>query len=212
MFYRRRALLGLSKLPAAFQAVEYIQSSGTQYIITDISCSNAKGIYIDWVSPQISTEEILVGCRDSGGNRYFIGYYNGTFTRLYYGWNSLIPSNNERPIITANTRTVATLNYLNSRKITMNSTGVSFECGISESLQTAATNISVFAAANPDSSVIRQSSIRLYALKISDGNSIVGNFVPCYRKLDGEIGLFDLISKNFYTNDGTGTFTKGADV
>lgn len=36
--------------------------------------------------------------------------------------------------------------------------------------------------------------------------------IPCYRKADGVIGMYDLVSGTFYTNEGTGSFTKGADV
>lgn len=40
----------------------------------------------------------------------------------------------------------------------------------------------------------------------------VFNPVPCYRKADGVIGMYDIVSKTFFTNAGTGSFTKGADV
>lgn len=37
-------------------------------------------------------------------------------------------------------------------------------------------------------------------------------FVPCYRKADDEIGMYETVSQTFYTNSGIGTFVKGADV
>lgn len=55
-----------------------------------------------------------------------------------------------------------------------------------------------------DSSTIKQSFT-------ADGAK-EAEFVPCYRKSDGEIGMYDTVSKTFYTNAGTGTFLKGADV
>lgn len=36
--------------------------------------------------------------------------------------------------------------------------------------------------------------------------------VPCYRKSDNEIGMYDMFSGNFYTNAGTGKFSKGNDI
>lgn len=45
----------------------------------------------------------------------------------------------------------------------------------------------------------------------NDG-SLVLCAVPCYRKADGVIGMYDTVNKVFYTNAGTGSFTKGADV
>lgn len=38
------------------------------------------------------------------------------------------------------------------------------------------------------------------------------DFVPCYRKSDGEIGYYERINGVFYTNVGTGTFSRGPDV
>ena len=38
------------------------------------------------------------------------------------------------------------------------------------------------------------------------------SLIPCYRKSDGVIGMYDVIRKQFYTNAGTGSFEKGADV
>ena len=36
--------------------------------------------------------------------------------------------------------------------------------------------------------------------------------IPCYRKSDNVIGMYDLVSGTFFTNAGTGTFTKGGNV
>ena len=44
-----------------------------------------------------------------------------------------------------------------------------------------------------------------------NGEEIV-NLVPCYRKSDNEIGMYDLVTKTFFTNQGTGSFMKGPDV
>jgi hypothetical protein len=43
-------------------------------------------------------------------------------------------------------------------------------------------------------------------------DSLICDLVPCYRKSDGVIGMYDIVRKIFLTNAGTGSFTKGADV
>lgn len=48
-------------------------------------------------------------------------------------------------------------------------------------------------------------------IKTPDGN-IIGHFVPCYRKSDGEIGLYNIITNTFCTKIGSGSFTKGANI
>ena len=50
---------------------------------------------------------------------------------------------------------------------------------------------------------------KIYSFKIYEGNNIVKDFVPCYRRADNVVGLYDQISKQFYENAGTGVFTKG---
>lgn len=46
-----------------------------------------------------------------------------------------------------------------------------------------------------------------------DKNSeLICDLVPCYRKSDGVIGMYDVVRNIFLTNVGSGTFIKGADV
>lgn len=45
-----------------------------------------------------------------------------------------------------------------------------------------------------------------------EGGVEVMHLVPCYRKSDGVIGMLDEVSGTFFTNEGGGAFTKGADV
>lgn len=53
-----------------------------------------------------------------------------------------------------------------------------------------------------------QSSGKLYYLKIYEGTTLVRDFVPC-QNADGTIGLYDKVNSKFYPNAGTGTFTAG---
>lgn len=55
-------------------------------------------------------------------------------------------------------------------------------------------------------------SAKLYSMKLYENAVKVRDFIPCYRKSDNEIGLYDLVNGVFYTNAGSGTFAKGADV
>ena len=54
---------------------------------------------------------------------------------------------------------------------------------------------------------------RLYSFTMDsvDGTPI-RNFVPCYRRSDDVIGLYDTVEGVFYTNIGTGDFTMGEAV
>lgn len=52
----------------------------------------------------------------------------------------------------------------------------------------------------------------VYEVKLYDNGTTIMHLVPCYRKADNEIGLYDLINNNFYTNIGSGNLSKGSDV
>lgn len=49
-----------------------------------------------------------------------------------------------------------------------------------------------------------------YYMEIYRGDSTIHAFVPCYRIEDDVVGIYDLITNTFHTNQGTGSFVKGA--
>jgi hypothetical protein len=53
---------------------------------------------------------------------------------------------------------------------------------------------------------------KMYMAQIYDNWTLVRDFVPCYRKSDSVIWLYDLVNNQFYTNSWTWTFSKGNDV
>lgn len=56
-----------------------------------------------------------------------------------------------------------------------------------------------------------------YKMQVWRGNNngekgtMVADFVPCYRKSDNVIGMYDLVRNEFFTNAGSGSFTAGSD-
>lgn len=50
------------------------------------------------------------------------------------------------------------------------------------------------------------------SFKITDWIDLIRDFIPCYRKLDWVIGMYDLVNWQFYVNSWTESFTKGPDV
>lgn len=51
-----------------------------------------------------------------------------------------------------------------------------------------------------------------YYAKILDSGVVIRDFVPCYRKSDNVVGMYDLVNDQFYTSAGSGRFTAGPDV
>lgn len=40
----------------------------------------------------------------------------------------------------------------------------------------------------------------------------IAHFIPCYRKSDNVAGMYDIVRKQFFVNQGSGSFTVGPDV
>ncbi len=54
------------------------------------------------------------------------------------------------------------------------------------------------------------SQVTIYRFIAEEGGEKVRDMYPAMRKADGELGMYDVVNDVFYTNQGTGTFIKGA--
>lgn len=192
-----------SMIPGEYQEVEYIESTGTQYIdlpfgfldtddvetVFSVNVSETRDKYI--VSPiQWNTSN----------NRFGMGVYV-VFCFAYGKAN------------TSTTRMVP--NNLNDGKLhnwvyhnhVCTITDVGSSVDVSDiGFGTESVNLRLFYGYNATT----KGKIAFYHHKKQNGTEV--NLLPCYRKSDNEIGMYDTVSKTFFTNSGTGTFLKGNDV
>ena len=50
---------------------------------------------------------------------------------------------------------------------------------------------------------------KCYGVKISEGNKLIRDYIPCKRKSDGVVGMYDLVGRKFYTSPFGEVFTGG---
>lgn len=189
---------------AKYQEVEYIQSSWTQYIDTwyTPTTSTEFNVTYQWVS-YIWTFNTVFWCRrDYNDDAYYI-WYTQTWDASYYCfWDNRSHPSAVRFWWNGN---IFNITYTNN--ILSNGTD----------------SITVTTNTNPLWSIYIFSwnwawtsseywALKLYSFKLTTGWTDVRDFVPCYRKSDNEIWLYDLVNNQFYTNAGTWTFTKWPDV
>ena len=195
-------------LPSEYQQVEYIESTGTQYIDTGVIPDSNTGFYLDFK---------LLDSIDNNGKRLL-----GSSYRNYGQWGGIMISSwnwsiggqmnymkrnvSYNPGLVTNTR--MELNFINGHYQT--STGANIELQ-SDSLGDLYGSIYLLNV-NTDMFSQNGSSAIIYSAKILDGSNEIRNFVPCYRKSDNKPGLYDLVNNEFYTNQGTGDFEKGNDI
>lgn len=187
-------------LGAQYQQVEYIQSTGTQYINTDI---------LD-IATEILEYNIDIQINE-GNTRGCFGANDGSYisfvdNHVYAIWgNSFFENDNERHTITIKNHKEESATYF-YQDSTFKSKVVSGKILLGN-------NFSLFAVGMDSSgSVAYNSKCKLYSLKAIRDGILIGDFIPCYRKSDNIAGLYDLVNNKFYTNAGTGEFIVGPNV
>ena len=196
---RRRMMMTIqaARLPKEYQEVEYIQSSGTQYIDTGISPSENLTTQVVFI-PDASamTEHAIFGSTWSA-NGYFMMFYQNSL-RWHSGGKSVDVSNFE----TASKNTI----ICTHTGLTVNGTLHSISPTGSDSTNT----IYLFATQGAMSG--NKGIYKLVYCAMSLSGALVREFIPCYRKADSIAGLYDLANNTFYTNAGSGVFVVGPDV
>ena len=195
-------------IPNAFQEVEYIESSGTQYIDTQLVPANSTKITtkIEVVNT-LQDQPVFGTClpveSTSLGNYYHLTPYNN---KWYYGGNGTEGNGGIYTPIVGTTYEIA---FNNSGSILIN--GSQIASGITFGTKPNA-NLYISRRGSFSNSNYRIGAYKYYYFNIYDNGGLVRDFIPVYRKSDNVIGLYDLVNGVFYTNAGTGTFTKGSNI
>ena len=192
------------RLPTEYQEVEWIESrSRTQWIDTGVQPSTDSNFKIFLCAMRLSNP--------GGQGNYFYGTSGNWCSMEYYSsklnWNTGSSTHAvliDAPII--NSKFSIAIDYSNNR---MTLSGF-YSGSVRYSGTLGSGNLVIFAQKANTS----MSQLRLYACKIWQGNKhqLVRDYVPCYRKSDNKPGLYDLVTKTFFVNQGTGEFAVGLDV
>ena len=206
-------------LPAEYEAVEYIESTGTQYIDTGYVPSKRTSVILDFnfpVQPTSSNSYMLYGESISRNiNDFFAAYANDNKLICKQTWGGTYGSNY---LYAALNTTRCRLSFGGGNgavgyPTTLDQYYLNRSGTPDANAYTNTRNLSMYLFAsheynNGTESPILHSSIRVYSCKIFDNSTgeMYRNFVPCKRKADDEAGLYDLVNGVFYTNQGTGDF------
>lgn len=196
-----------SQLPSEYQQVEYIESTGTQYIDT--------GVYL----PYKADFDIYYKNKKSNtvGNVGF-GYYNDNgFTFEEQSWNA----SNAKNILIFDTNWSDGYSFPNSffntiRHIELIGNNLYIDEELYSTYERIGDNVAnnslLLGAYRENNRIKYNSGIIMGKMKFLHNNEVLFNGIPCYRKSDNKPGLFDLVNNVFYTNQGTGNFEIGKDI
>ena len=180
-------------LPFGYTKLAYIQSSGTQYIDTGFTPNQDTRVDLK-ISTSNSGSKTMLGSDVSWtGNGFAIGVgfsHYGTETSNNSGMND------------------GSVHEISLNKNVLYIDGTAAK---TYSVQTFSVGYPMALFANNRSGIIdEKTAMNLYYCQIYDNETLVRDFVPCINASD-EVGLYDLVGKQFYGNAGTGTFT-GSEV
>ena len=201
--------------------LEYIQGTGTQYVDTGIYPTTINKIDV----ASMFTAEIdnpLFGCRASAsGDKLVIGinYTNEpTKNKIQYGYGKMAWTAISTSYIPVNTYFTLSYEFVidgSSGKISWNN---SYEnvydssgSGLSE-----LSNVSIYLFGRHQpytepSYICGQN--RIYNCKMYGySGSLVRDLIPVKRTSDNEICMFDKVTNQFFTNQGTGSFIAGPEI
>lgn len=209
MSIRRKMLMGQNKsrLPSEYQEVEYVESTGTQYIQTDVIPSNDLGFDCTfYTKSKISSYGNQYGCifggrKGSGNNDYQLTTYaEGNNGSHRYG-----PREMANAGITRLQKCKASRRYLeftNCEGLKVQLTAYNWNTTIP---------IALFCLRDNTNHAQGGSGCRLYVMKFYDGDDLIRNYIPCIRKSDNVAGMFEYVTGQFLTTP-VGTLTAGGEV
>ena len=201
------------RLPAGYQEVEYLQSSGTQYINTGLSIpygDNTWGTQFEITFMMLSDATHAVG-GIVHSTTILLGLPAVLSNRALYVYSSQNVSGAPTPVV--NTKYTALLNNSSHQLIINNSVIGTYK---TSSTVNDTADVYLFGAHNTygSGSVTQCGSTRIYEYKrtINSTGVVEQYLIPCYRIQDNVAGMYDLASGSFLTNAGSGTFVVGPDV
>lgn len=193
-------------LPEGYTQLNYIQSTGTQYIDTGIKPNQDTSIEIEAIPSAVG--ETYLG---EGFCPYAAGVSNNDSAFECYTSQDQYEFDYDGQIAYLATATVGDVLKINHSKnvvsLTVNGADVYTQIFEYKSFESPYT-LTLFARHRAS---LVYSKGKIKKCKIKSGDTLVRDFYPA-KSINGTIGLYDLVNGAFYTNAGSGTFTAGADI
>ena len=209
MIVRRTVLEDSEQLPEGYTAVDYLQSSGEQWIEMGVAPNqNTKAVLKikinEFSNPGAGAS--LIGSRtENNSNDQFFTYLD-----IYDSvWRFLFRMDGQTKAISwtglaMNKIYIVTLSGTEMKAELEDGTAV-FSTTFSVNDFTSTMTMTLFRAKNVSGSYFQG---RIYSCKHYNGNELIQDFVPCLDT-NGVPCMFDLVSRKSFYNKGSGSFTWG---
>lgn len=184
----------MANLPDGYIELEYIESTGTQYIDTGIQPTQNTRIDLKVSTTQTGSHTMAGSDISWTGNGFSIGV-----GFAHYG---------------TETANISGMNDGNVHEISLDKNVLSVDGEVKHTFSSQTFSVSynlVLFANNRSGSISEMSEANWYPCKIYQNGILVQDLQPCINA-SGEVGLYDLVYGTFYPNAGTGDFIAGPEV
>ena len=206
------------EIPDGATRLEYIESTGSQWIDTGVRGKVGVTAEVDLMCREIKDSAVL-GSRTaaSGDTRFFVVYWNkdATYGNIFLGGMGKNWKYQNFNIVT-NTR-YRVCSVMKSGTQTLSVDGTQRGTHTQTSTFDSEATLALFALHYKDGTTGYRSKARIYSAKIWVENATTGedelvrDYVPC-RDVNDEACLYDLVSGAYCRNSGSGTFMEGAEI
>jgi hypothetical protein len=174
-----------------YTRLTYIECNGQQYINTGYIVQEDDVIEMMYISTSTtSADKALYGCYDDNGNLWFSLYSNTGYVR--FGSSDSASITNARMTF----------------KLTMKKSSVVMDSGnkaTPDFVGLPQVPLYLFASNNKSTGVGMYGYCQCMSFSIKNGSGeLVRDMWPCKRDSDGAIGMIDLVSGQFFANEGSG--------
>ena len=198
-------------LPSGYTEVEYIASSGTQYIDTGVVPKSTTRLVCDFRFPAVPSARVRCGWGSAGsqealwfGNTADFSDFATSVSATYVQTQPGVAVDTERHVFDLARGSLKFDGHEYSTEATLGDTALTGK-DTAGNLKTMYL-FTLHQGWNPP--VGPCGSMELYSCKIYDGAALVRDFVPAINS-SNVAGLYDRVTGNFFTNQGTGSFTAG---
>ena len=193
-----------SELPSGYTRLNYLESTGTQYIdlgVTPSEIAKMQLIFDYQITDDFTKNSILLGTYDGSNWGFFqifayVNYDNIGFQFADKNTNTYVSKDNVRKNIN--------INLLNKTITINNYSPLLLTIDTSYAIRT---NIYLFCR-NTKNTANLFISARIYSFKIQNDDVLYRNFVPALDTANKPC-LYDTVSKQPFYNEGTGEFLYG---
>ena len=190
-----------------YQVLQYLESSGTQAIDTGVKYADDTCLYTQMQVLNNNTGGHIGAidqCSDNINDRFHFRVDNSTFwayaahsesgsavNSVGDGWNQWF------------------IDKINNRIFKNGSSAAGLALGAYGTADDSHSTIWLFGRNSNNSSYRQYATVRLSLTVIFHDDSLERQMIPCRRLSDNELGMYDLVRREFLTNIGTGSFTAG---